>query len=508
MAAVYLGRALGAGGFERLVAIKSMHRELAADPTFVAMFLDEARLAARVRHPNVVATLDVEESGSGLYIVMEYVEGPSLSAMRRALGKRGEPIPAGIALRIVVDALLGLHAAHEQTGPKGEPLHIVHRDVTPQNILVSVDGVAKITDFGVARAESRLSTTRSGSAKGKLAYMPPEQVRAEPLDRRADVYAAGIVLWELLVGQRLFEAENEGALLYRVMAGAQRSPRDAGADVPEALDRAVMRSLALDPDARYPTALAFAEALEAAAAAASLPLATPRVVAAFVKELGAHRSPDPTATASEPIAEPATVTSDAPALEEAPSTGIATRVDHGRAPDSLSAPGTAVMPPEARSPARPPWMRPLLVGLVFGVGATVLAATALTRLLAHKEAEGATRSAMASPPCARSRGHGIQRRRARAGARGNVGPRAAADHRERRGCARAPRALRAARRRAGSPAAAAAAAAGEVVRGALKASRSVHPRALRCALPCTHALSTPRIHEGGISLAALAPLHT
>jgi serine/threonine-protein kinase len=289
MASVYLGRALGVGGFERVVAIKVMHPDLAADPAFVAMFLDEARLAARVRHPNVVATLDIQESGKGLFLVMEYVEGPSLSAVRRALSQRGETLPLGIALRIMLDALLGLHAAHEQIGADGEPLHIVHRDATPQNILVGVDGLTKITDFGVARAESRLGHSKTGSVKGKLAYMSPQQVRGEAVDRRADVYAAGVVLWELLVGRRLFAADNDGTLLYRVMAGVSQSCREAGAAIPESIDRAVMGALQLDVEARHPSALAFAEALETAAADASVPLATGRAVASFVKNLGAHQ---------------------------------------------------------------------------------------------------------------------------------------------------------------------------------------------------------------------------
>jgi serine/threonine-protein kinase len=392
MAAVYLGRVLGAGGFERVVAIKAMHKDFAQDPTFVAMFLDEARLAARVRHPNVVATLDVQEGPSGLYIVMEYVEGPSLSAVRRALGARGERIPLGVALRILVDALLGLHAAHEQTGPDGAPLHIVHRDVTPQNILVSVDGVSKITDFGVARAESRLSQSKSGSIKGKLAYMPPQQVRAEPLDRRADVYAAGVVLWELLVGQRLFQADNDGALLYHVMGGAQRSPREAGADVPEVLDRAVMRALALDVEARYPSALAFAEALEGAAAEASILLASPRVVATFVKGLGAHQPFAVAVAAEAPKVEASTLTAGAPAPEEElGSAGVATHVEGPGAdmpaggppaPDSLSSPGTGVMASEVSNPTpgrRAAWRRSLVLGAAAGIAGAALTAVFFVR---------------------------------------------------------------------------------------------------------------------------------
>jgi serine/threonine-protein kinase len=291
MASVHLGRALGVGGFERLVAIKVMHPDIAQDPGFVAMFLDEGRLAAQIRHPNVVGTLDVQEAPSGLFLVMEYVEGPSLSAIVRACRKRAEEVPIGVALRIVVDALLGLHAAHEQKDASGEPLHIVHRDVSPQNILVSVDGNAKITDFGVAHAEARLATTKGSNVKGKLGYMPAEQVQGEKLDRRADVYAAGVVLWELLTGERLFRGDNEGVVLFAVLAGAKRSPRDVAPHVPEAIDRVVMSALAVDITMRPPTALAFAEALENAAAEAGVTIASARALAAFVRELGAHKPP-------------------------------------------------------------------------------------------------------------------------------------------------------------------------------------------------------------------------
>lgn len=289
MATVHLARAVGAGGFERLVAIKVMHPGLSEDPEFSAMFLDEARVAARIRHPNVVGTLDVQDGPEGLFLVMEYIEGPTLANINRAMRKQGKRVPMGVGLRIVIDTLLGLHAAHEQTGATGEPLNIVHRDVSPQNILVGVDGLSKLTDFGVARAESRISSTRRGEVKGKLAYMSPQQVRTEPIDRRADVYAAGVVLWEALTGERLFRGDNDAALVLAVVKGPQRSPHDVDPTIPAAIDAVCMRALRTEPDERYPTALAFADALEEAAQQAGVQLATPRVIAAFVKELGAHK---------------------------------------------------------------------------------------------------------------------------------------------------------------------------------------------------------------------------
>jgi serine/threonine-protein kinase len=336
MATVHLARAVGAGGFERLVAIKVMHPGLSEDPDFSAMFLDEARVAARIRHPNVVGTVDVQEGDEGLFLVMEYVEGPSLSAINRALHKKDRRMPIGIALRIMVDALLGLHAAHQQTGPSGEPLNIVHRDVSPQNILVGIDGQTKITDFGVARAEARLSSTRRGEVKGKLAYMSPQQVRTDPLDGRADSYAAGVVLWELLTGQRLFTGDNDGALVLNVMQGALRTPREVDERIPAPIDRECMRALRIEVDERHPTALAFAEALELAAEEAGVAIATPRVLAAFVKELGAHK----------PLAVPP-VQDAPPPSTESPSrrTAAAAQVE---APPAAPAPA----PAEAR-PAEP-----------------------------------------------------------------------------------------------------------------------------------------------------------
>ncbi|WP_437731596.1 protein kinase domain-containing protein [Sorangium sp. So ce1335] len=291
MATVYLGRALGAGGFERLVALKMMHPHIAAEPEFVAMFLDEARLAARVRHPNVVATFDLVEDP--LFLVMEYIEGPSLHLLLRTCARAKRPLPLGIALRIFLDVLAGLHAAHELTGSDGEPLHLVHRDVSPQNVLVGVDGVARITDFGVARAETRLMSTRGNALKGKLAYMAPEQIRAQQIDRRSDVYSAGVVLWEMLTEERLFKADNDGALIAQILQGPPTGPRGVVPSVPAAIDLICLRALNTDPNDRFPTAAAFAEALEEAAAQTpGLAVSSPRAVEALIKEVGLRGAPD------------------------------------------------------------------------------------------------------------------------------------------------------------------------------------------------------------------------
>ncbi|WP_437587149.1 protein kinase domain-containing protein [Sorangium sp. So ce1000] len=312
MATVYLGRALGAGGFERLVALKMMHPHIAAEPDFVAMFLDEARLAARVRHPNVVATFDLVEDP--LFLVMEYIEGPSLHLLLRTCARAKRPVPLGIVLRVFLDVLAGLHAAHELTGSEGEPLNLVHRDVSPQNVLVGVDGIARITDFGVARAETRLTSTRGNALKGKLAYMAPEQIRAAHVDRRSDVYSAGVVLWEMLTEERLFKADNDGALIAQILQGAPTGPRGVVPSVPAALDRICLRALRTDPDDRFPTAAAFAEALEEAAAQTpGLAVSSPRAVEALIKEVGLRGPPEvlaaPVSARSGPASAPRSVRS-------------------------------------------------------------------------------------------------------------------------------------------------------------------------------------------------------
>jgi serine/threonine-protein kinase len=285
MATVHLARTVGEGGFERLVAIKVMHPHIATDPAFVAMFLDEARLAARIRHPNVVATHDVQKSPAGVFLVMDYIDGPSLHHVLRALHERDRVLPLDITLRIIGDALAGLHAAHELCGDNGEPLNLVHRDISPDNVLVGNDGLARITDFGVARAESRISTTSGAALKGKLAFMSPERIMHGSNDRRSDVYAAGATLWEALVGKRLFEADDNGMLITKIVVGAVSSPRTFGAQIPDPIEAVVMRAIHRDPNVRYPTAAAFADALEEAARTAGVIAATPRRVAAFLKEL-------------------------------------------------------------------------------------------------------------------------------------------------------------------------------------------------------------------------------
>lgn len=278
MATVHFGRLLGPVGFSRTVAIKRLHAQYVKDPEFVSMLLDEARLAARIRHPNVVPTLDVVAAQGELFVVMEYVLGESLGRLVRVVKKRGERIPLNMVTSIISGALSGLHAAHEATSERGEPLGIVHRDISPQNIIVGQDGIARVLDFGVAKAVGRIQSTREGQIKGKLAYMAPEQIQNH-VSRQTDVFAVSIVLWELLTGKRLFAGGNEGAVLFNVLSAKLKPP---SAHVPEAapFDDVVMKGLQRDRSKRFATAKEMARALETCSA-----LASPTEVGEWVEQV-------------------------------------------------------------------------------------------------------------------------------------------------------------------------------------------------------------------------------
>jgi serine/threonine-protein kinase len=266
MASVYLGRAgstLRFGrSFERLVAVKVMHPHLTNDEGFVGMFFHEARVAASIQHRNVVSILDVGMEDETLYAVMDYVEGDTLAAIQGTAAALGRGVPLGVTLRIVLDALAGLDAAHELRDEAGDAMQVVHRDVTPQNILVGVDGVARLTDFGVARARGCLVQTHHGMLKGKLSYMAPEQLEGMPLDRRTDLFAMGVTLWETLALRRLFPGRNTYEQARRDARAPYRSLLEFSRAVPPALDAICRRALAHDPDERFATAAEMGDAIE------------------------------------------------------------------------------------------------------------------------------------------------------------------------------------------------------------------------------------------------------
>jgi serine/threonine-protein kinase len=291
MATVFLGTLEGALGFRQLVAIKRPHPHLLEDASFRAALLREAKLAAGIHHANVVDVRDVELVGDAVQLVMDYIEGASLGELVGARARAGQRVPPGIAVRIVLDACAGLHAAHELTDEAGRPLGLVHRDVSPQNVLVGVDGVARVTDFGIAKCiESSDPGSSRETLKGKAGYMAPEYVRGEPVDRRADVFALGVVLWEALCGKRCFRGQSDAETLERVLSAPVARVSEAGPDLAP-LDDAVARALARDPAARYPTADVMARAIEQAAAPRGL-VAGPTDVARFVRETVADRLED------------------------------------------------------------------------------------------------------------------------------------------------------------------------------------------------------------------------
>ncbi len=261
MAEVHLGRAIGPSGFEKLVALKLVLSHLADEPQFIAMFLDEARLAAKLTHVNIAQVIDLDRVEGQPFIVMEYVHGRDLRATLRAAATRGG-LGLAAALTILRDACAGLHHAHELRGDDGRPLGLVHRDVSPQNLMVRYDGTTKLVDFGIAKASSHVAVTRTGVLKGKLGYFSPEQCLGRALDRRSDVYALGIVAYEATTCMRLFHGDNEAAVLNRVIEGDFEQPSEIDPDYPPALEQLVLRALARDPNDRFATAAELQEAIE------------------------------------------------------------------------------------------------------------------------------------------------------------------------------------------------------------------------------------------------------
>jgi hypothetical protein len=265
MATVHLARATDKRQGPPLVAIKRPHRHLASDKIFVSMLVDEARLASAIDDARVVKVRELGFEGGMPFIVMDYVEGASLAELRRELSAAGRAIDVRVAVRIVLDALGGLHAAHELRDDNDKPLHIVHRDVSPHNVLIGCDGRSYITDFGIAKAEDRIQTTRTHEVKGKLAYLAPERVDKRRICTvQSDVFSMAVVLWECFAGRRLFRGDEPVEILQQVMSSHIPTLEEIGAPVPRPLDDVIARALSRDLDTRYPTARALAQAMERA----------------------------------------------------------------------------------------------------------------------------------------------------------------------------------------------------------------------------------------------------
>ena len=261
-AEIYLARIAGAAGFEKYVVVKCLHDHLADDPEFVKMFLDEARLAAVLDHSNIVQTFELGEHENRYYMVMEYLAGLSLAMIVRRVGERlpGGKLPVPLVFNVAAQSAAGLHYAHERQS-QGRPLNVVHRDISPQNLVVSFEGVVKVVDFGIARAEMRETKTKAGTIKGKFAYMSPEQCVATNVDRRTDVFALGVIVWELLTGRRLFKRNSPYETYQAVIECAVDAPSKLNVELDPALDDIVMRAVAKDKGDRFPTAEAFGDAM-------------------------------------------------------------------------------------------------------------------------------------------------------------------------------------------------------------------------------------------------------
>jgi eukaryotic-like serine/threonine-protein kinase len=273
MAELYLARATDTEGEVSHVVLKRVLPSRAHDPNFVTMFIDEARLAAQLHHPNIAQVFDIGRLGSSYFFTMEYVHGENARAvLQREYGLRRK-VPIGHAITIAVGAATGLHHAHEATGIDRRPLGIVHRDVSPANIMISFDGAVKLVDFGVAKAAVRFHETRAGTIKGKIAYLSPEQCTGNrPVDRRSDVFSLGIVLYELLTVERLFRRDSDFATMAAIVTDDMPPPSAIRPDVPPGLDAVVMTALSKEPEDRYPTAGAMVDALEHAARTAGIAL--------------------------------------------------------------------------------------------------------------------------------------------------------------------------------------------------------------------------------------------
>lgn len=292
MAEIFLCKATGAEGFEKEVVIKRVRPALAHDEQFVEMFISEAQLASRLNHPNVVQIYDFAKHEDTYYLAMEYIRGASLYDVRKRAREMMAAMPVALAAQLCMEVARGLHHAHKLTDRTGRALKLVHRDVTPHNILLSFDGAVKLTDFGIAKAGNKLS--QAGSLKGKFAYMSPEQSRGDDIDARSDIFALGIVLWELLTGGRLFEADSDVALLRVVQTRAIVPPRRLNPDVPEALDRIVIKALDRDVANRFQTAQELERALWQVVAA-SAGTAEDTDLAAYLRHLypEAEQAADP-----------------------------------------------------------------------------------------------------------------------------------------------------------------------------------------------------------------------
>jgi serine/threonine-protein kinase len=385
MATVYLGRGRGQAGFSRLFAIKVLHPHLAHDHSFVKMLFAEGQIAARIHHPNVVPIVDVGSDGDLQYVVLDYVEGCSLSAL---LSHYDQDRPARLVVPIVLDALSGLHAAHVLTDDDGRPMNLVHRDVSPQNVLVGVDGTARLTDFGVAKARTLDQETRPGTVKGKIGFLSPEQVLGLEVDGRSDLFSAGCLLWSALTGNRLFYGDNDGVTMRNILEMPIPPPSQVGLKPSPAFDGVCLRALERDREKRWASAAEMEDALRKAATE-SRELASKRDVsewamAAFGEELEARRAAIRAASAQRIMAT-------RPIRASLPDIPVASA-------SQRETESTVQTAHEMRGPAMaPPHRGRRVLQVAAGAGAFALVA-GVVLLALHAQSGGGTPSAGSAPP--------------------------------------------------------------------------------------------------------------
>ncbi|HEY6038175.1 MAG TPA: protein kinase [Kofleriaceae bacterium] len=341
MAEIFLARGASATGVERYVVLKRILRSRAHDQAFVRMFLDEARLAAQLQHPNIAQVYDIGKLGESYFFTMEYVHGETVRMLLQRSHALRTPIPIGSVLVVIAGAAAGLHHAHERIGLDGTPLGIVHRDVSPSNLIVSYEGSVKLVDFGVAKAAHRSQETRSGTVKGKISYLSPEQCRGAPIDRRSDLFSLGIVLWEMLTTERLFKRDSDFNAMAAIVSETVPPPSTRRPEIPPELDALSLRLLAKDPAERFQTADQVHEAIETVAVRLGTALSG-AALSRYLRDLFGQR-PEPwiEMQARETHPEVFTVTSEPIPADLASARGEALETQLGAVPDLSSDPGSA-----------------------------------------------------------------------------------------------------------------------------------------------------------------------